>query len=296
MQLHFQATPWDLYACFAYTFALLPIFFGLGLGGLVAILLVFLLPGYVTVAAIYPVHGELGWGERFAFSLVLSLVVIPLLGLVLNVIGIGIRFVPAVLATTSYVTFVGILGYERRMRVPVERRLAGRLNLALPLGEEYSLLEKTITVTLAVSVVVAAGILAYIAAAPKPGERFTEFYILGPGGNASGYPTALNVSQNGSVIIGIANHEAATVNYTVRVDLVGVRIVYNATSGFNETVEVNRTTWSRFNVTLADGRNWTQPYTFRISYVGLWKIQFLLFKDGDFASAYRGLHLFVRVA
>jgi len=98
-----------------------------------------------------------------------------------------------------------------------------------------------------------------------------------------------------SVIIKAANYESETVNCTIRVDLVSVRIVYNATSGFNETVEVKRTTWSTVNVTLADGRNWTRPYTFQINDTGLWKVQFLLFKDGDVSSVYRELHLYVRV-
>ena len=84
-------------------------------------------------------------------------------------------------------------------------------------------------------------------------------------------------------------------NYTVRVDLVGVLVVYNATSGFNETVEANRTTWSAFSVALADGQNWTGTYAFRINFTGLWKVQFLLFKDTDFLSAYMELHLYVRV-
>ncbi len=90
----------------------------------------------------------------------------------------------------------------------------------------------------------------------------------------------------------LANHESASVKDTVRIDLVGVRFVYNATSGFNETVEFNRTT---FTATLADGRNWTQPYTFRIDDTGLWKVQFLLSKDGDVSNVYRELHLYVRV-
>jgi uncharacterized membrane protein len=86
------------------------------------------------------------------------------------------------------------------------------------------------------------------------------------------------------------------VNYTTRIDLVGVRIVYNTTAKANETVELNRSTWSWFNVTLAAGANWTQPYTFSIRFLGLWKVQFLLFKDGAFSSAYRKLHLYVRVS
>jgi hypothetical protein len=61
------------------------------------------------------------------------------------------------------------------------------------------------------------------------------------------------------------------------------------------TVELNRTTWSRFTVTLAAGANWTQQYAFSIRFVGLWKVQFRLFKDGDFSKACRELHLFVRV-
>jgi len=169
------------------------------------------------------------------------------------------------------------------------------LDLALQDWGEYSRLDKSLAVVLTASIVVAGGSLAYVVLSPRPGETFTEFYLLGPGGNASGYPTTLNVSQPGTVIVGVANHEAASVNYTVRIDLVGVRIVFNATSGFNETSELNRTTWTTFGVPLTDGRNWTRLYTFRINSTAVWKVQFLLFKDKDFSSAYREIHLYVAV-
>ncbi len=81
----------------------------------------------------------------------------------------------------------------------------------------------------------------------------------------------------------------------MRIDLVGVRLVYNTSSKSNETVEINRTTWSTLNVTLDNGRNWTQPYTFRINQASLWKVQFLLFKGGDYSKVYREVHLYVRV-
>jgi uncharacterized membrane protein len=274
--------------------------FALNVGNLVAILFVLLAPGYVLVAALFPGSlapdkPEIDWTERIALSFGLSIAVVPLLGLLLNFTPWGIRFAPIVATIVLFTAGVGYVAYCRRMQLPVERRLSGTLDLSVPSWKDDSLLDKGITIALAASVVVAGGTLAYVVLVPRPGETFTEFYILGPGGKASGYPTKLNVSQSGSVLVGIVNHEAASVNYTARIDLVGVRIVYNTTAKANETVELNRTTWSWFNVTLATGANWTQPYTFSIRFLGLWKVQFLLFRDGNLSAAYRELHLFVRV-
>lgn len=300
MRLHFQEKPWDLYAAVGYTAIMAAVLLGLSVGNLLAILLVLFVPGYVLVAALFPgvvIEGkpEIDWIERIALSFGLSIAVVPLLGLLLNFTPWGIRFVPIVATIALFTIGVGYAAYWRRMRLPRERRLSLTVDLGVPDWNEYGVLDKGLTVALAASIVVAGGTLAYVVLTPRPGETFTEFYILGPGGNASGYPTNLSVNQTGHVIIGVANHEAATVNYTVRVDLVGVRIVYNATSGFNTTVEVNRTTWTWTNITVADGANWTQPYAFSVSKVGLWKVQFLLYKNEVFTVAYRELHLYVRV-
>src|SRR2546428_6274583 len=77
----------------------------------------------------------------------------------------------------------------------------------------------------------------------------------------------------------------------IRVIEAGIRVMCLRARGPG----INCTTWSTFNVNLTDGQNLTQPYSLRINYLGLWKIQFLLFKEGDFWSAYREIHLFVRV-
>ncbi len=300
MRLHFQEKPWDLYVAVGYTVVMAAVLLALNVGNILAILLVLFVPGYVLVAALFPGDlipewPEIDWIERIALSFGLSIAVVPLLGLLLNFTPWGIRFAPIVATITIFTLGVGYAAYRRRMRMPIYARLSLTLDLGLPGWKEYSAVDKGVTIALAASIVVAGGTLAYVVLTPRPGETFTEFYLLGPGGKASGYPTRLNVSQNGSVIIGVANREAATVNYAVRVDLVGVRRVYNATSGLNETVEMNRTTWTWINTTVVDGGNWTQPYTFSIAFTSLWKVQFLLFKDGDFSSAYRELHLFVTV-
>src|SRR5439155_11679809 len=194
----------------------------------------------------------------------LSIAVVPLLGLLLNFTPWGIRFAPIVATIALFTVGVGYGAYRRRMREPAESRLAASLILGMPAWQAYTVLDKGLTVALAASIVVAGGTLAYVVLSPRPGERFTEFYILGPSGNASSYPTNRTVNETGSVIIGVVNHESATVKYTVRVDLVGVHLVYNVTLGYNETVEINRTTWSSFDVTLANSERWIHPYTFRI--------------------------------
>jgi len=295
MRLHFRERPWDLIVAVGYVTFVAATVLAVGGGNPLAILLVLFVPGYVLVAVLFPENREVDWIERIALSFGVSIAVVPLLGLFLILTPWGIRFIPLVGTIAVFTVGLGYAAYWRRMRLPPDKRLSLTVEIAVPNWTEYGGLDKGLTIALSASIIVAGGTLAYVVLTPPPGETFTQFYILGPGGNASVYPTALNISQPGSVILGIASHEATTVTYNVRVDLIGVRLVYNTTSGFNETVELNRTTWSTFNVTLADGQNWTQPYTFRITDPGLWKVQFLLFKDGDFSSAYHELHLFVRV-
>jgi len=46
-----------------------------------------------------------------------------------------------------------------------------------------------------------------VVAAPKAGEHFTEFYVLGVEGETDNYPSELVVGQEATVTLGIVNHE-----------------------------------------------------------------------------------------
>ena len=296
MRIHFQEKPWDLYVAMGYTLVMAAVLLSLRSGNALAILLVAFVPGYVLAAALFPEKTELDWTERFALSLGLSIAAVPLLGFILNFTPWGVRFVPTVVSILVFTGTVGYVGVWRRMRLPVDLRLGASITLNMSAWNRYDAFNKGIALALAASIVVAGVSLVYFAMKLRTGETFTEFYMLGQGGKANGYPTNLTVSQTGTVMIGITNHEAATVNYTVRVDLVGLEVVYNATSGASGTVEINRTAWSWFNVTLPDGHAWTQSYSFSIPYAGPWKVQFLLFRNEDVSSVYRELHLYVKVS
>jgi len=293
MRFHFQERPWDLCLAIGYTLVVSATVLAVGAGGLWAILLVLFVPGYVTVAALFPGRKEIDWIERFALSLGIGLAIIPAISLALNFTPLGIRFAPIVIALAVFSTLVGLSAWHLRVNLPIEERLSANLNLpALP-WKGYNLVERVLAVGLVTAITAAVATFGYVLTAPRPYDQFTEFYMLGPDGNVSGYPTRLNVSQPGMIFIGITNREGSDMNYSIQVDRVGVVSLYNATTGSNETIEVNRTAWPQLNVTVGNGQSWIQPYTFSISKEGSWEVQFLLYKNGLLTE--QQLRLFVRV-
>src|SRR5207249_1669987 len=130
-----------------------------------------------------------------------------------------------------FTTLVGLAAYYRRMSLPPQERLSAALDLTFQPRHSEGVASRISSVALLSSIIVATMSLGYLALMPRPTERFTEFYLLGPSSKASDYPTRLNVSQPAAVFIVIVNHEAAPVNYTVRVALIGVLLRYNTTSG-----------------------------------------------------------------
>ena len=76
------------------------------------------------------------------------------------------------------------------------------------------------TVILILSIIIAFVALIYVIITPKVGEKFTEFYILGPSGIADNYPSYLSIGENANVIFGVVNHEYKTINYTVEIWLI----------------------------------------------------------------------------
>jgi uncharacterized membrane protein len=263
-------------------------------GSVVAVPVVIFAPGYALVAALFPGKEDLDWIERLALSLGLGIAVVPLIGLALNFTSSGITLTSIGIATALFTVGTVAVALSRRLGLPIPSRPSLSLNIRVPTWGDYGLLDKSLILAVASSLLVAAGAFSYVLLAPQPSTPFTEFFILGPGGNATGYPSHLNLSQPGSIVLGMVNRESTSMTYRIRVDLVGVRVGFNTTSGHNETVEVNRTTLYWFNVTLANGQNWIQGYTFRVNQVGLWMVQFSLYKDSVLSN--QRLHLYITVS
>lgn len=244
------------------------------------LLLVLFLPGYALIASLFPKRDDLDTIERLALSFGLSIAITPLIGLALNYTPYGIRLDPILISLTGATLLLSLVAFLRRRRIPDENRF--RVDFGGFFGgvrdgfQGESKTGKILSVILVLSIILAISTTAYIIVKPKVGESFTEFYILGPDGKASDYPTNLTPNQEGRLIIGVVNHENRETSYRLLV-----------TS--NSTVQMEQT------VTLKDGQKIEIPFNFTAGEPGERKIEFLLFKLPDNNNIYRSLHLWLNI-
>ncbi|MCA6213559.1 DUF1616 domain-containing protein [Thermococcus bergensis] len=243
-------------------------------------------PGYVFITALFPEKKELDNIERLALSFGLSIAIVPLIGLLLNYTPWGIRLIPILVSLTIFNVIFALVAIYRRANAInpwIPRISIEKIKEELE-WEQSSRLDKALTVILVIAIITSIGTLAYVVTHPRAGEKFTEFYILGPEGKADDYPTELFVGENGTVILGIANHEYQNVTYHVEIWLVNLTYDFET----NRTIIHNMYLMDYFNVTLPhkpvslEGNwtpQWEMNYTFNIDKPGKWQLWFLLFKD-----------------
>lgn len=309
-------TPWDLYA--------------VGLGVLATVLVVLVdpwgplrvvlglpfvlfFPGYALVAALFPerhrsyevakgedaeeveeVEEGIDGLERVALSLGLSIAVVPLLGLGLNYTPWGIRLVPILVAVAGFTVAALGVAWVRRGALPVGERFRVRVEVEGPAWGEYSVLDKVLTVALGVSVLFAAGALVYVLSTDRVGERFSEFYILGPGGMASEYPTNVSVNESGVVIVGLTNQEHSVAGYDVSV--VAQQGEFVVEDGGNRSfVPLENRTLETWEISLAHNETEEREVSFGFEEAGAYRVLFLLEMEGAQEEPYRRLHLWVTV-
>ena len=112
---------------------------------------------------------------------------------------------------------------------------------------------------------------------PRVSERFSEFYILGPGGTAADYPVELSLGEQGKVILGIINQEDQEMTYLVEVRIEGDKVQ-----------EVGP-------IKIVPEEKWEQEVAFSLQKVGEdQRVDFLLFKAGG-SQPYRQLQLPIKI-
>lgn len=234
-------------------------------------------PGYTLAAALFPKQSDLDSIERVALSFGLSIAVVPLVGLGLNYTPWGIRLTPILVALILFICAMSALALYRRSRLPFGERFIPTFEVNLPAWSELTKLDKVLSLILILAILFAVGSIFYVITTPKVGEKFTEFYILGTGGKAEGYPRELAPGEKGWVVVGIVNHEYGPIKYYV------------------EVVAGGHLKKRLGPVELAHEEKWEEKVDFAVGQPQEnLKIEFLLYREGD-KEPYRSLHLWVNV-
>ena len=267
-------------------FILIPYLSGSPLRTVLGLPMVLFLPGYALIAALFPAKDDLDGIERIALSFGLSIAVVPLIGLGLNYTPWGIRLIPILVSLSLFTIILSFIAIYRR-------NILGENAFVIPFREIYdsiiseltskpeSRLDRILSIILVISILASVVTLAYVVVTPKQGEKFTEFYILGPEGMADGYNTELVKGDSVDVIIGIVNHEYETVNYSIAIRL------------DNDTIEMPE---SLRHISLSHNRAWQKPVEFIPAVKGSdMKLQYLLYREDNMTEPYRDLHLWINV-
>jgi uncharacterized membrane protein len=232
-------------------------------------------PGYFLHLVIFPSNERPDIPERLALSIGLSLAQIPLLALALDGAGIPLRLPQIAAAETLLIVGLGLLSWWRRRRLPAERRFTWTSRPPADLWADRG--GRVGVVIIGGATVLALIVSIGIVALPRPGEFFTEFYVLGEQGQAADFPRQIVAGEPAQVTIGIINREGEAHTYRVEALMGGALI------GALEPARVEH------NRQLERDLNFTPPTVGDTLYV-----EFLLYRDDD-PRPYRTLRLWLNV-
>jgi uncharacterized membrane protein len=138
-----------------------------------------------------------------------------------------------------------------------------------------------LTYTLVAILLICALCNAYLVVNPPHAEKFTEFYLLGRGGNADNYPIAMDLGDYDNVTVGVVNHEYRDMDYDLAVVL---------DDGIHKTKLYTQ------KISLADNDTYQNAITIKPNMNGTgMKLDFLLYADGDLTVPYRECYLYIDV-
>lgn len=316
----------DLLAVVGYAVASLlllsrPSVYGTPLAVALGLPLLFFVPGYGLVSALFPgatpddatdsltlvevrQHGLSGT-ERVALGFGISVALLP-------VVGLGLALSPwpidpaTVLSSVLGVTVVSaVVAGIRRLRRPADRRFSlpirawlGDARRALTTG---SLTDRALTVGLAAAVVAAVAVVGYAVAVPGPGQSYTSVSLLSQ--NESGdlvaddYPRNFERGQSRPLVVELTNHEGERTSYSVVVEL---QRVEQTDDGGGKVLQERRL--ATFTPTVGADRTWRTVHDVTPAMTGEdLRLVYLVYRgdppdDPTTENAYRHVHVWVNVS
>jgi uncharacterized membrane protein len=261
-------------------------------------------PGYALVAALFIDHEGMDTLERLALSFGLSIIIVALIGLGWNYTAWGIRLEPVMYSIGGFTLIVSVIALARISFSPHREPPDNKTHIRLP-AWKGSRGSKLFSIWLILCLIGAIAALGYTFGIPKPGEKYTEFYLLGFNNRAQDYPSefllqngqvisvkygpSLNDNTNpwGKVTLGIVNHEQGEKVYTI-----SMAINEQPAKIYFESDMKDKIT----SIELPEGQKWEHEIGFSPSLTGdEQKVEFWLFQ-GDSPVPSDSLRLWFKVS
>ena len=259
---------------------------------ILALPLILFIPGYMLIAALFPDSADIDAIERIVLSIGASIVITPLIGLCLNLTSWGIRLDPIIISLTAVIVVLLVIAGIRRTRISQE------LRYTIPVPEIRQTVQNEWAMRngsrrdriLFFASIFAIGLMILSAALaitlPKPGEKFSEFFILGENRTADSYPHVISTDIPYSMYVGIGNHEFRMINYSVE--------IYIVTKPVNETVialsQPATILVKTYSVTLSHNETSIIPFDLIAPNTSYNRVDFLLFDETPPSHAITGLN------
>ena len=207
-----------------------------------------ILPGFALLLAIFPRRDDLDIVRRMIFSTALSIVILPIIGLVLNYTPWGIEPFPILISTFLFITAATAVSWYRQHGLSEDEKLTYSLKIDFSRWRDMDKSSRVLSLIMAAAVLTVISSLAYAVNTPGREDTYTEFYISGPADNASELPREATAGQPVQVTVVVFNHEYEPVNYRVEIMSNG-NVISRLTTGILEHEEQWQTE-SEFTLTV----------------------------------------------
>jgi uncharacterized membrane protein len=251
---------------------------------IIGLFFILFLPGYVTIAALYPEKGGIDAVERIALSLGVSIAIFALMGLGEYYAFSGINLETIEFTQAGFVVIFAFIAWQRRMRLPEDERFAIDLETNLSM-KGMPLVDRLLVVGIAITTA-ALIVLSMMISPPTMEQPYSEIGLLGPEGAIGGYPHNLTVDQQSVLNVSVGSHENASRDYSLVILLqsenaTGTNITHWRNGNpFNGTQSLEGGLAMAYNFTLQPSEYMNSTFDFSVAQNGTYKLRFMLFYDG----------------
>ena len=226
--------------------------------------------------------------ERLLLSIVFSITYSASILFVMVVYAIGtIEQFPLILS--SFYLITGLLAFSRSYFLEEQDRFRYDFQIETPDVSRSSFGSRAIAAALFLSLMYSAPPLIGILENSEQ-EGFTEFYILNSDQTAGDYQITMAQGSVASVLVGVTNKEGTDLEYSMEVTNY---FFGDSTRDGEETSEIAYLTTFQIN----DDELMIEEYLYSFSEVGLWRIDFDLYKGQEVSNPlpHRNIHLWIDV-